>query len=125
MKKTITQLILLAIALTLSFALMRLCGTAPVIAFAYLLFFTTLRSITSFTLTRDRILQLLAAAILCIVASFWTLTSSTPILQPRHDATLYSILWRSTVILLCVFAILPSAAHLAARFPDLIRRPIS
>ena len=125
MKKTITQLILLAIALTLSFALMLHFHTAPVIAFAYLLFFTTLRAITSFTLTPTRAIELLAAAILCIAASFWTLTSNTPILQPRNDATLYSILWRSILILLCVFAIPPSAAHLAARFPNLIRRPIS
>jgi hypothetical protein len=118
------NLILGAIALTLAFALMLAFNTAPATAFAYLLFFTTLRFIATFTLTRERILQFLVAAFLCMAASFWTLRSSAPIAWDRHDASPYSIVWRSAVILLCLLAVPHYASNLASCSIKPLRRPI-
>jgi len=118
------ELALGAIALTLAFALMLTFNTAPATAFAYLLFFTTLRFIATFTLTRECILQFFVAAILCMAASFWTLRSNSPMLWDRHDASPYSIAWRSVVILLCLLAVPHYASHLASRTIKPLRRTI-
>ncbi len=119
------ELALGAIGLILAFTLMLFCNTAPATAFAYLLFFTTLRFIATFTLTRERILQFLVAVILCMAASFWALCSSATIVWDRHDASPYSVAWRSIIILLCILAIPPYASHLASRSFKPLRRPIS
>jgi hypothetical protein len=126
--KTISQLlfglILGAIALTLAFALMLTFNTAPATAFIYLLFFTTLRFIATFALTRARILRIVVAAVLCMAASFWVLRSSAPIDWDRHDASPYSIAWRSAVILLCLLAVTQYTSHLASRSSKAFSRPI-
>jgi uncharacterized membrane protein YwzB len=117
-------LLLGAIGLTLAFALMLHFNTAPAIAFAYLLFFTTLRFIATFALTRERILHFVVAAVLCMAASFWALRSTALIAWDRHDASPYSIAWRSLVILLCLLAAPHYASHLASRAITPLRRAI-
>jgi len=118
------ELALSALALILAFTLMLFCNTAPATAFAYLLFFTALRFIATFTLKRERILQFLVASILCIAASFWALRSSAPIVWDRQDAGPYSIAWRSVVILLCLLAVPHYASQLASRTIKPLRRTI-
>ena len=126
--KTTSQLLftllLSAIALTLAFALMLLCNTSPATAFAYLLVFITLRSITILTVTREHLLQFAIASILCLAAAFWTLRSNTPLTWDRHDASPYSIAWRSAIILLCLLAIPHYASFLAHRCIKRFRRPV-
>jgi hypothetical protein len=117
------SLILGAIGVTLAFSLMLSFNTAPATAFAYLLFFTTLRFIATFTLTRERILQLFVASILCMAASFWTLRSHVPIVWDRHDANPYSITWRSALVLLLLLAVPHGASLLASRSIKRLRRP--
>jgi hypothetical protein len=124
MKKTISQLfgvLLGVIVLILAFALMLRFHTAPATAFAYLLFFTTLRSITIVSLSRERLIQFAVASILCMAASFWVLTSDTPMVWDRQDATPYAIVWRSALILFCIVAV----PHLATRSIKPLRSPIS
>ena len=118
-------LVLGALGITFSITLMLHFGTPPATAFAYLLFFTTLRSITTVTLTRARAIELLAAAILCIAASFWTLRSTQPLAWDSQFASPCSIAWRSALILLCLLALPQVASHLAARSIKPLRRLIS
>lgn len=118
-------LILGALGITFSITLMLHFGTQPATAFAYLLFFTALRSITTVTLTRARAIELLAAAILCIAASFWTLRSTQPLAWDSQFASPCSIAWRSALILLCLLALPQAASYLAARAIKPLRRLIS
>jgi hypothetical protein len=115
------SLILGAIGLTLAFALMLHCNTAPATAFAYLLFFTTLRSIATLFLTRERAIQFFVASVLCMAASFWALRSTWPLTWDRHDASAYSVAWRSAVILLCVLAVPRCASYIASRSLECFR----
>jgi hypothetical protein len=118
-------LVLGAVGLVFAFALMLRCHTAPATAFAYLLFFATLRSITFVALTRERVLQFPVAAVLCMAASLWTLRSHAPMVWEREDSGVFSIAWRSALILLCLLAIPHYASRLAVRSMTRFRRPIA
>ncbi len=109
-------LVIGAAGLTLAFALMLRSNTAPATAFAYLLFFTTLRSIATLFLTRERAIQFLVASVLCMAASFWALRAGSPQTWDRQDGSPVSVAWRSGVILLCVLAIPRCSSLLVSRF---------
>ncbi|MBB5056762.1 hypothetical protein HDF16_001447 [Granulicella aggregans] len=112
-----------AIGLALAFALMRHDDTAPSIAFAFFLLFLTLQWISTISFPRDMVPRFVVSSILCMASALWLLRSNFPIFWEHEDEPLvYSITWRSAVVLLVLLATPHCASYLASRSIERFRR---
>ncbi len=112
-----------AIGLVLAFALMLRFNTAPSTAFAFFLFFLTLQWISTLSLRRDIVPRFIVTSILCMGSAFWLLRSNFSMFWEHEDEPLvYSITWRSAVVLFVLLATPHFASYLASHSIKRFRR---
>ena len=113
-----------AMGLAFVFAIMWHYDTAPATAFAFFLFFLTLQWISTLSFRRDMVPRFIVSSVLCMASALWLLRSNVPMFWEHQDEPLvYSIAWRSALVLLVLLAIPHGAAFLASRSIKWFRRP--
>jgi hypothetical protein len=117
--KTILQILfglaLGAIGMISAFALMLRFNTAPSMAFAFFLLFLTLQWISTFSFPQDIVPRFVVSSILCMSSALWLLRSNFHMFWEHEDEPLvYSITWRSALVLLVLLAAPHGASYLTS-----------